>query len=369
MIGRGSLLLFGLVLALAACSGAGSAEHEAPVRLVVVAPAATEDAVDRLRLLGDVHGEVEIRVFAQLPERIRQLHVTEGQAVRIGDPIATLEADLTTSDVAQAGAALDASEATRDRLRSEVDRLRPLVAQRAVASSQLDSLEANLRAAEAQVAQLRAARGAARERRSRTVVRAPADGIVALLSVDEGDMAVPQMPLATVVRMDRVRIVLRVVESDYVQLRDGMTVQVRPPALPDVERTGTITQVSPVIERLTRTAEIVVTVDNADHALSPGMVAEVTVELDRRADVVMAPSRAVVMTPRTDVDGTAAVYVVADGVARRRDIRLGRRYDGRIEIVEGLEAGEKVVVRGQHLLRDGAPVRTQRYVQDAPGSA
>lgn len=357
------------VLVLAGCGAAEAEEDSANERLVVVAPVATGEAVDRIRLLGDVHGEVEIRVFAQLPERIRQLHVREGQAVAIGDPIATLEADLTTSDVAQAGAALDASMATRDRLRAEVDRIRPLVAQRAVATSQLESLEANLRAAEAQVAQLRAAQGAARERRSRTVVRAPADGTIALLQVEEGDMVAPQMPLAMVVQMDRLRVIVRAVESDYVRLREGMEVRVAATSLEGVARTGTITQVSPVIDRLTRTAEVVVTVDNDGHALRPGMVAEVTVDLDRRDNVVMAPARAVVMTPRTEVDGSAAVYVVQEGVARRREVRIGERYDGTIEIRSGLEPGEEVVVRGQHLLREGTPVRTRPYEPAAPGSA
>ncbi len=361
-----------LVLLAAAALGCGAGapeEPEPPARLVLTAPVRTEDAVDELELLGDVRGEVEIRVFAQLPERIRQLHVEEGQSVEAGDPIATLEADLTTSDVEQAGAALDAAIATRDRLQTEVARLGPLVAQRAVATSQLESLEANLRAAEAQVAQLRAARGAARERRARTVVRAPAEGVVALLQVSEGDMAAPQMPLATVVRMDRVKVVLRVVEADYVALREGMTVTVAPPALPGVERTGTITEVSPVIDLVTRTAPVEVLVDNPDHALRPGMVAEVTAELDRREGVVMTHAGAVVMTPRTDVDRTAAVFVVQDGVAHRREVRIGRRYDGRIEIEEGLTEGEEVVVRGQHLLRDGTPVRTQPYEAPEPGSA
>lgn len=361
-------LLAGLMVA--GCgTGADDAEPAAPSRLVLTAPVETGDAVDRLELLGDVHGEVEIRVFAQVPERIRQLHVQEGQSVAVGDPIATLEADLTTSDVAQAGAALDAAAATRDRLQTEVQRLRPLVAQGAIATAQVESLEANLRAAEAQVAQLRAARGAARERRSRTVVRSPADGVVALLNVSEGDMAAPQVPLATVVRMDRVKVVLRVVEADYVQLREGMTVTVSPPVLPDVERTGTIVQISPVIDRLTRTAPVEVLVDNADHVLRPGMVAEVGVELGRRDDVRMAPARAVVMTPRTELDQTAAVFIVDDGVARRREVRIGRRYDARIVIEEGLEVGEEVVVRGQHLLRDGTRVRTEPFREPEPGSA
>ena len=81
-----------LALLLAACSGAAEEEPEAPPRLVVTAEAARDVAVDRLVLLGDVEGEVDVRVFAELPERIRTLHVTEGSRVEAGDPLATLEA-------------------------------------------------------------------------------------------------------------------------------------------------------------------------------------------------------------------------------------------------------------------------------------
>jgi len=359
----GSVLL-GLVLL--GC-GASDEDDPEPPRLVVTEPVSTGDAVDELAVLGDVHGEMEVRVFAQMAERIRILHVREGDAVRAGDPIATLEADLASSDVTQAGAALTAAEAGRDRLESEVSRIGGLVAQRAAAQSQLDTLESNLRSAQAQVAQLRAVRGAASARRSRTVVRAPLDGLIALLSVSEGDMVAPALPLCTVVQLDRLEIVVQVVEEDYVRLRDGMAAEVRPPALPDIRRAGRITRISPVLDRLTRTAQVRVLVDNADHVLRPGMVAEVTVELDRRPGVVMVPAQAVIMTPRTDTTGEANVFVAQGDTAERRTVHVGRRYGQRFEITDGLETGEQVVVEGQHLLRDGSPIREEREPEAREG--
>ena len=349
-------LALSLLLSSAGCD-AGEEEATEQARLVVTDVVMVEDAVDRLELLGDVRGELEVRVFAQLPERIRTLHVRDGDVVAEGEPIVTLEAELSASDEAQAGAALTAAEATRDRLRGDADRIRELVRQRAVGSSQLDTLEAQLQASEAQVAQVRAARRGARTRRARTVVRAPADGIVALLTVEEGDMVAPTVPICMVVQMDRVDVELRAVEVDYVRLREGMTVEVVPPALPDLRRVGTITRISPVIDRITRTAAVEVRVDNPDHLLRPGMVAEVGIEIGRRADVLMVPADAVLMTTLTDTERTATVFALAGDHAARRAVRIGGRYGGRIEIVEGLEAGDAVVVQGQHLLRDGSPVR------------
>lgn len=357
---RATRLLAACALVLPVLLGCGGDEapEPDPARLVVVDLVVAEDAVDRLVLLGDVHGEVEVRVVPQLPERIRVLHVEEGSEVAVGDPIATLSAELPSSDVAQAGAALSVAETNRDRLRDEVARIEPLVAQGVMARTTLDQLRSQLRAANGQVTQLTAGRRAAGVRRARTVVRAPAAGQVALLRVAEGDMVAPGVPLATVVQTERVEVRLQVVESDYVRLREGMQVEVRPIALDEVHRVGTITSISPVIDRMTRTAAVVVSVDNADHVLRPGMVSEVAIELERRPDVLMVPSRSIVMTTRTDETREAAIFVVVGGAAERRAVQLGRRYGHRLEVVEGLSHGERVVVEGQHLLRNGSPVRT-----------
>ncbi len=346
--------------ALGACARASQAAEEPAARLVVTDRVVVEDAVDRARILGDVHGRQEVRVFAQVPERIRVLHVQEGDTVRAGDPIATLEGDLQASGLVQADAALAASSAARDQLQAELARVTRLVEQGALPRSQLESLQAQLRTSEAQVDQLRAARRTAGEQRARTVVRAPIDGTVALLSVVQGDTVAPTVPLCAIVQTDRVKVELRVTEQDYVRIHEGMPVSVEPPALAGVVRAGTVTRVSPVLDRMTRTAMVEVDVENADGVLRPGMVAHASIELSRREGVVLAPSRALVLSSRTDTEREAAIFVFdrEAGVARRVPVRLGRRYDRRVEIVEGLEGGEEVVVQGQHLLRDGAAVRT-----------
>lgn len=318
--------------------------------------------MDRIEVLGDVRGLQEVRVFAQLPERARLLHVQEGSEVAAGDPIVTLEADLQATGLQQADAALAAADAARAQLAADLERVRGLVARGASPRSQLELLEAQLRTSDAQVGQARAARRSASEQRSRTVVRSPIAGTVALLTLQQGDTVAPGVPICAVVRTDQVEIELRVTEQDYVRVVRGMAAEVRPPALPDVLRHGTVARVSPVIDPLTRTARVTVAVENQDGLLRPGMVAQTAIELSRRTGTVLAPARALVLSTRTDTEREATVFVLErDGgvaTARRREVRLGRRYERTVEIVEGLSGGEEVVVQGQHLLRDGAPVRT-----------
>jgi membrane fusion protein (multidrug efflux system) len=359
-----------LVLLLAfviACAPDEAAPEPAP-RLVRTEVVARGPAIDRVVLLGDVEGELDVRVVAELPERIRALHVREGEAVLEGAPIATLEAAMPAADVAQADAALLSAEAARDRLRVDLARTAPLVERSALPRAQLEGLEAQLRSADAQVAQLQAGRRVATLRRGRTVVRAPANGIVAELGVEVGDLVSPQLPIARVVQMDRVKVALRVVEQDFVRLAEGMRVRVQPTALPGVTREGVLVRRSAVLDRLSRTGLVEIAVENADHVLRPGMVAEVAIELERRDDVVLVPSRAVLMTTRTSRERVAHVYVEREGSVHRQEVELGRRYPGaaeeesRVEIVRGLEGGEAVVIEGQHVLRDGARVRVAEAV-------
>ena len=351
-----------------------TAAPELPSRPVVVEQARRGDAVDRIQLLGEAHGATEVMVFSQMPERIVTLHVRDGDAIVAGEPIVTLASDLSSMDLTQAGAALQAAEASRDQLRAESLRMTRLVADGVVASAQLEALEANLRASEAQVAQLQAARRAAGARQSRTVIRAPVAGTIALLTVSEGDMAVPSVPIAMVVQMATIEIKAPVIERDYGKLRVGLDVNVTAPSLPSYRRQGTLSALSAVIDPRTRSGMVEVSVGNEELLLRPGMIAEVGIEVSRRPNVVLVPAEAVLFTSRTVEDSEGYVFVVVEGRAERRTIHLGSRYDRDIEVIDGLGGDEMVIIRGQNLLRDGASVRidgtaTAREPASAAGSA
>ncbi len=117
---------------------------------------------------------------------------------------------------------------------------------------------------------------------------------------------------------------------------------------------------APVLSPETRTAEVRVEVPNPEGALRPGMTARVRVVLGRREGVVTVPVEAVVRQ-----GGRAVVFVVEDGVARARPVATGLSDGLRVE-VQGVRAGERVVVAGQESLRDGMPVRTPEEARTGP---
>lgn len=339
---------------------------ELPERKVKVAPVGTGEVVEAISLTGELQGLHEVRVTAQLPERIRSVPVQEGQRVKRGELLCELWADLQGQALDQAQAGLEAATTARDAARDNLARMRSLAQAGSIPKSQLEAVEAQARTAEAQVRQATAGVGAASAQRQRTSIRSPIDGVVAQVSLKEGDLASPGMPILTVVNPDKLKAVLRAPERHFLKIAAGMEAEVSPLALPELKVSAKVSLKGPVIDRMTRTGLLEIHLDNKDGQWVAGSAVRTRVVLGRRADVVLVPAEAVLLSPETDRTGEAVAFVADGKKAVRRDVKVGIRQEDRIEIREGLAAGESLVVSGAHFLRDGNPIQV---VAAAPGKA
>ncbi len=347
------------VLWLSGCENSNTDdENSRKVLAVDVVQIETGTLVNRLGYTGDIEGEAEIRVFSHIPDRIVALKVREGDRVKNGQIIATIRSNSLADSVQQATGGLDAAIAQRRSLQDQVTRTQTLKGSGAVSSSQLLTLESQLAAAEAQVRQLEATVSQAKQRRGDAQIRAPISGLIGQVFMEAGDMALPQFPICTVVAMDRVHIKARVPENDLVKLKPGQPVVYRVSAEPNELHGAVVSRVSPVLDRLSRTATLEVDIENASHTLKPGMLAHIEIEVERLENVVWAPKNALTIT--IEQKGEKSLYravVIKDGKAVERMVMVGLEDGPRIQVLEGLSHGEKLVVQGQHLLRDGDPVR------------
>jgi membrane fusion protein (multidrug efflux system) len=152
--------------------------------------------------------------------------------------------------------------------------------------------------------------------------------------------------------MDKVKVVAGVGERDIALVKEGTTqATVRVDAYPDEVFPGTVRKVSPVADERTRTVEVEIHIDNPGYRLKPGMFARVDLTLQERANAVVIPDHAVLRA-----DEATFLYVVEGTTARRRAVRLGLAEGERVEVLEGVRAGERVVTRGQRLLEEGSAV-------------
>ncbi|MBI5549343.1 MAG: efflux RND transporter periplasmic adaptor subunit [Deltaproteobacteria bacterium] len=351
-----------LALALASCQK-GQAETatatsgELPVRTVELAPVETGEVVEAVRLVGDLQGIEEVKVFALVPERIRTLLVKEGQPVRPGDALATLWSDLQSEGVHQAEAALEAALTQRDAAQDNLKRVKGMAEAGAAPQAQLEGALAQARAGEAQVRHATAMVATATAQRERTLVRSPIRGVVTAITLREGDLAGMGLPIMTIVRPDRLKAALRVPERDFFKVKEGMPVRIEPLGQEGAATEGKVTLKGPVIDRMTRTGLVEVVLENGEGKLVAGSAIRAAIELARRPNVVLAPAGAILLTADTERTRQAIAFVGEGSVARRRDVRLGLRDGERLEIVSGLAAGDALVVQGAHLLRDGNPIK------------
>ena len=341
----------------AADSEPAKSANAMPVRTVELSPVGTGDVVEAVRLVGDLQGIEEVRVFAQVPERIRTLTVKEGQLVRTGDALATLWADLQSEGVNQAQAALEAALTQRDGAADNLKRIKGMAEAGAAPQAQLEMAQTQMRGAEAQVRQATAMVGSASAQKERTLVRAPIRGVVTQIMLREGDLAGMGMPIMTIVRADKLKAVLRVPERDFFRVREGMPARIEPLGQAGNVANGKVTLKGPIVDRLTRTGLVEVMLDNADGKFVAGSAVRASIEVLRRPDVILVPAAAILFTAETELTHRAIAFVAEGAVGKRRDVTVGWREADRLEIVKGLAKGEQLVTSGAHLLRDGNPIK------------
>jgi membrane fusion protein (multidrug efflux system) len=363
------LLVFSmLALPLAAgggCRGRTDASQEKalappiPVQVMRVEP---RSIARRLVYDADVQGELELKVFAQVAERIVSLSVEEGDHVKQGQTLATLRAESLAEGVRSAAAAVDAARADRDNLKLELERSQRLLARNIVSKAQVDGLRARLLAAEAQIRRLEAMTSQASTARSYTVIRSPVAGVVGRRYLSQGDLATPALPILTVVRLERVELVVELPEQDLVSVRPGMPATIAVARYPGRRFAGKVTLIAPTIDRQTRMARVKVAAPNRERALMPGMLAKVSLEVERRDGVLVVPYGGIVI--ESDREGRVSYrgFVVEAGRAGERTLAVGLIDGNHVEVTAGLRAGELMVVKGGHLLESGKRVEVAETV-------
>ncbi|MFO7675650.1 MAG: efflux RND transporter periplasmic adaptor subunit [bacterium] len=183
-------------------------------------------------------------------------------------------------------------------------------------------------------------------------VRSPIAGHVGRVYVEVGQMVAPGVPVAVVANYgSRVKVKARISDQDLRFVRPGAPATVTATAFPDTVFAGRVTVVTPMLDQLSRTATVELSVDNSSRKLVPGMACGAQLTLEEKTDVI-ALTRAALFT-----NGYTRVAVLDDSIARFRDIITGLVGDQLVEVTSGLEPGELVITTGKERIEDGGKVR------------
>jgi membrane fusion protein (multidrug efflux system) len=328
----------------AAASAAGPA---APAIAVEVALARHDTVTDAIAATGQIEAVQSIELRPDVEGRIVEILFREGSEVGKGTPLFRIDDAELQAQVARA-------DADRDLATQSLQRTRDLVAERASSQADLERAEATARSAEASLALLKV-------RLDRTVVRAPFGGVVGQRFVSLGDYVTTATRLASLQTVNPERVSFQVPERYAAELRRNQTIAFQVAAMRNKTFTGTVDFVDPVVQLPGRTITIKALVPNPKRELQAGMFVDVRLATAQRPDAIVVPEEAVLA-----LQGVTVVWVIKDGKATRRPVTLGVRSPGFVEVLDGVEAGEAVVVGGIEKMSEGAAVTAQVVERTKP---
>jgi len=334
-----SIRLTGVLLLLpviALAQGGPPGGRQITVETMLVQPVRLETTVEAV---GTVLAEASALLRAEVPGQIVKRHFEEGQPVREGAPLFSIEATVLEAEANEARANVEQSEAAYKRAQE-------LVRNQLVSATDFDTARANYNVAVARLA-------SAQARLSKTVIRAPFDGFVGLRRINVGDYTTIGQELVNVVRLDPLRVEFNVPETLLARVQPGQTIAITVGAFPGEMFAGEVTAIDPQIDVTGHSLAVRARLPNPTLKLRPGLFAQVAVSLAVKPDAIMVPDEAI-----WPIGNEKILYVVEDGVAKQRVVTIGDRKPGMAEIATGLSAGEEIVVAGQMKLFEGAAVRT-----------
>jgi membrane fusion protein (multidrug efflux system) len=336
---------------------AQGASFQPPPTAVTTVVAKQETWPSSLTVIGTAAAIQGVTVSADLPGTVDKIHFESGQWVKQGDVLVEL-------DTRQERAQLANYEAQHDLAKINYGRTQELVKEGVMARSEYDNVNAQQKATEAQVGDIKAAI-------ARKTIRAPFSGVLGIRQVNLGQYLAAGQAIVSLQALNPIYVNFGIPQQETPQVAIGRTLRVTSDDLKGAQFTGRINALDSVINEQTRNIQVQATFPNPNAKLRPGMYVTVELPLGKPRDVMPLPASAINYAPYGD-----SVYVVTDmkdpkghtykGV-RQQVVKIEGSRGDQVAITSGLNPGDEVVSSGVFRLRNGAPVTVNNKVQ--PGNS
>lgn len=355
-------VLFLALLGAGGCNSLWQGERVETIKVFVHAsPVVRADLSRTLRLTGAVQAGRSVALLPEVAGKVKELPYQVGEHVASGEVVARLDVDLLALQVAQAEAGVKLAQIGVETAEKAYERSTALREKGSLTPQQWEQAEAGLNMARLQADQARAGMGLAKHQLNSSILRAPFDGQVGQIAVEEGSYyspmaASPYAPgLVTLVDLSQVKVDLQVVDRDVTRIAVGTPARLWIDAvrdrLPPEGLLGTVSAVGVSADPASRTFPVRVIADNIDGAVLAGTHARVDLVLETRPGVLVVPEAAVLGT-----DEAPYLLALQGGVAKRIPVKVGLRGDQGVEVEGALQEGDLVGIKGHFGLEDGAAV-------------
>jgi membrane fusion protein (multidrug efflux system) len=342
------------LVAICGCSDDSPSAGTIPERtfLVETAETITEDIRVTIESVGTVHASEEAQIRPQVDAVIAEILFEEGSNVEQGDLLIRLDDRKAQAKLEVAQAALDSARA-RERLRKQrLARHKSLVAEKLISDEAYESIEAEYQEAEATVREESAAVTVAERELDEYHLTAPFSGTVGERLVDVGNYISSGTILTVLLKTDPLEVAFKAPDRHASDIRLGTQVTIATSGGENLVE-GVTDFIDPRVDPATRMLSLRASVDNTGGGLRHGQFVQVSILVNERSNQVVIPEEAIL-----SASGNTWAFIVKNGIAERREVTLGQRRPPKVEILDGISAGETIVVGGQHRLHDGVSVKS-----------
>lgn len=326
---------------------AAAIKNERPPVNTVVMEVTPRAISNKINLPGSIEPWTRLELISKIAGSIEEVLVQEGDSVEEGDIIAKIESD-------DYRIALDRATAAYKLAKADFERDKSVYAKGAIPTAELDARETNMQTAKADLDN-------ATLLLSRCTIKAPINGVIRSLDAKVGLYLGIGDPIGRILQIDKVKAVIGIPESDITAVRNLPTVDLTIQALDNLQIVGKNYFVSSSPETAARLYRIELEIDNPDHRILPGMFVRANIIKQSREDALSIPFYSIIS--RNDEQ---YVFIERDGVVRKQPVQTGIMEQWMVEITDGLQSGDRIVVEGHRDVENDQKVNVVKVVND-PG--
>ncbi len=355
----------------AGCSKKSEPTFERPLAPVTTAAATAQDVPLYIDAVGKTVAREVVSIQPQVSGRIVKIHFTDGDDVKIGDLLFTIDPRPYQAQLHQAEANLAQAEAALNLAKINFVRVDTVSDPRAVSRQDYDQKKNAVEAGEAQLKLNRAAVESARLNLEYCTIRSPINGRAGQRNVDAGNVvSANNGSLLVIQRLDPIYADFTVTENELGTVQRNMSnrtlkVEVRLPDDSARPREGKLTFLDNSVQEGSGTVKLRATLSNGDRQFWPGRFAKIRLVLETRPNAVLVPAEA----PQLSAKGSFVYVIKSDSSAELRPVKVGQRQGDLVVIEEGVRAGERVVVNGQLGVTPGGKVQILQPANPTKGTA
>lgn len=379
------ILSFFALLILQACGGDSQnfdrpegMDQQNPGTSVETVTAQQTDISQQIKTYGNVRAQEIIEITPQVSNRVTEIHVDLGDTVQQGDVLATIYDAPYRDQFEQAKSSLEQSRSSYVRDSLQFQRQKELYQKDLISGSEYEEAKATFENSKAQLQSSQANLTESRENFNNTEIISPAYGVILNRDISEGDVASTGQVAFEIANLigSQVRVYLPL--EEWRNVRIGQPANFRVSNESDISSRGRVTQISPQLDPTTGLGEVVISLTEDAQSISQGVLVEASINVETRNDAVVIPRASLIENIQTLIEPESntiqlernySVFVVKDdSLAIQNELRLGIEQGDRIEVLEGIEPGDEVVITGHNNLSDSSKVRVagQERFQESP---